>query len=86
MNSSMKLLLAVIGYRRLSRRVRALWVGSQRMFPMGKRSLRFVKGDGFRIGNRVTASAALRRELSHRAEWRREEYRIRRRPFADWAV
>lgn len=86
MNDSMKLILAIIGCRRLSRLVRSLWVGRKRIFPMGKRSLRFIKGNGFRIGNRVTARDALRRELSHRAEWRREEYRIRRRPFADWAV
>lgn len=86
MNSSITLLAAIIGTRPLTRAMRSLWMGSQCLIPGRKRSFRFFRGNGFWKGNRITALTALRRDFGSRRKRRGEEQRMRRRPFAGFAV
>lgn len=85
-----RFLASIIGAKPLSRSMRSFWVKSQNPLSMKKRSLRYgrfnLRLTSSRHMNRIPALQASRSDARERLVRRGEEYRMRRRPFAFFAV
>lgn len=86
MGRRIKLLQAVLGVSRLTRVVRTFFVPGKRSGSIGYRPLGGFRGNGFWIGQHMTALEALRRNARDRLKRRGEVQRMRRRPLAGLAV
>lgn len=90
MNINLQLLAAVVGIKPGSRAMRSFWVPNKNPLSMRKHSLRYGRFN-FRFAQRrhvkcMATRDALCRNARERHIRRGEEYRMRRRPFAGWAV